>query len=631
LKSEQPVPTGQIIAIQAALAVLCWGLLGLLAARKAWLFDPYQIAFALRFFVLQLPPLGALGAVILPGLLYERLRVEAEDPGILDREFLVRVFAFPRRAAVFSLLISVFVFTLGATELRLFAHSATEESAKMFILGLVTGLLFATLSYLVLSERVRPLAAVALQRGALPPKEPILSIGRKVFLCSLALSVVPLGLFAPSSLTWAQRSGEVQTTIRAQDELGAVVAEAGRRSPSTPAGWSNFLRSHLGGFEELVAANPAGAPLAAISRSGKPSGFFDRAENLDYLSIRQPGAFASRRDNNLLVVVDRIPSGYRLYASLWPDRTPEWMLFQQAIKMGLAVVGLAILVSWIAGRVIAGPIVELEASTRRYAADPEKGSVTMIASDDETGALSEAFSEMARSVGDMRERLKQTQRVAGAVESIASLAHQIRNPIFGITTTVASLETELRDDPRFGKHLEVVTKESHRLSRIIDDMLSLRTRPPGKLEASSVEAAVEEARAWLPSRFPGRTVVVTMSSEPGVPLVMLDMERMIQVFSNLFENSVLMSEDPARIDVSIARREGAVVVEVCDSGSGIPVEEAARIFEPLYSGRPGGTGLGLSICRDILAAHGGTIEFVVGGPGARFRLSLPGSPAGAPE
>jgi signal transduction histidine kinase len=616
--------TTGVLAVQVLLGLLCWGGLGFASARAMWLFGVRQALVAAQFFRWQFPFLGAVGAVLVPGLLYDRLRTHEEESVVLDTEFLSRVLAFPRRAAMASFVTSVFLFSIGAAELRLLTRLPVEEAFKIFILGPVTGLIYATLSYLLLSDRARPLAAAALEKGALPASRPTFSIGRKVFLCLLALCLATLGLCAPIALSWAQRYVEAQATVRNEAALSLIADQAVRQHPAVGSEWQSFLQAHLGPVDELAVLDGSGLPMARAALPGRGSRFLDRSENLDFLAIRQPGSFASRADDNLIVSNVRLGRGLKLVSALRPDRSMEKVLLSELTGMGIAVILFAITISWVAGRGVARPIAELEAASRKFAADPQAGVIPLVPSDDETGMLSAEFSRMAGSVRTMQERLARSERLAGAVESLAAVAHQIRNPLFGITATVASLESELGHDPQYRKHLEIIVKESGRLSNMIGEMLALKSRSGSVLSPGRLERVAEEAGGWLSVRFPDRAVRFHLDAPPGLPAVRIDSERMLQVFTNLFENSVLSAGGDARIDVRLRAQAENLVAEVEDSGPGIPPETRARVFEAFFSGRESGTGLGLAVCRSIVEEHGGSLEIADSpGGGALFVLRLP--------
>jgi signal transduction histidine kinase len=626
----EPLRTGAVLAIQAALALLVWGALAFAVASGSWLFDVRQASGALKFFW-QFPVIGFAGAVLLPSFLYDRLREEVAARGPAAGDLTARVLGFPRLTAIADFGASVFLFTLGAIELRVFAKIPAEECLKVFILGPVTGVVFGALSYLVFLDGVRPLAAQSMSRGSALAAGPSFSIVNKVILCCLALTFVTIGLYGPIALTWSERYVEAQAEARGEAALSGILQAAAHSSSGAPA-WRDLLTAGLSSVEDLVVVDRRGTRLASVSTSTGEIPFFDRPENRELLTSVHPGSFVSRRDENLVISTALLPTGERIFAATRPDPATEKALLADVIRISAAVFVLAVVLSWAAGRGVAGPIASLEKAARKFALDPEHETVPRIPADDETGTLSSAFSEMADSVRAMRERLARSERLAGAAESLAAVAHEIRNPLFGITTTVASLEAELGRDAQHAKHFEVVSRESQRLSRMIDEMLSLKSGPTMSLQPGDLEGVVRSAVEWLPKRFPGRDVRVALAAAQEVPSITLDPLRLSRVFSNLLENAVLASADPVEITVRVFARDGEAVVEVEDRGEGIPPEDLEKIFDPFFSLRPNGTGLGLSICRRVVEEHGGRIEAENRAQGGSvFRVFLPGANRITPE
>ena len=98
----------------------------------------------------------------------------------------------------------------------------------------------------------------------------------------------------------------------------------------------------------------------------------------------------------------------------------------------------------------------------------------------------------------------------------------------------------------------------------------------------------------------------------------------MQVFLNLVLNAIDATDRDGRIDLQVHRRPGSVEVSVCDNGSGIALENAARLFQPYFTTKKHGTGLGLFVTRQLVAEHGGTVTFESRvGEGATFRVFLP--------
>ncbi|MBI5102631.1 MAG: HAMP domain-containing protein [Nitrospirae bacterium] len=184
---------------------------------------------------------------------------------------------------------------------------------------------------------------------------------------------------------------------------------------------------------------------------------------------------------------------------------------------------------------------------------------------------------------------------------IAGVAHEVRNPLFGISSIGQLLEREL-DEPRHQTLIRALLKESGRMQRLIEELL-LYTRP-SKLVQAEVDLGhlLTDMTSYARAKNPNVTLSV------NVPDIMLwaDRDKITQVFLNLINNAI----DAAKTTVSIsaAMSENGVEVRVTDDGPGIAADHVTRIFEPFFTTKQGGTGLGLPISRKIIEDHGGSIE-----------------------
>jgi len=209
----------------------------------------------------------------------------------------------------------------------------------------------------------------------------------------------------------------------------------------------------------------------------------------------------------------------------------------------------------------------------------------------------------------LQETLRRNETMSAMGSLVARVAHEVRNPLFGISATVDALSAELGQDERLAEYLEVLRGEVGRMSRVMRDLLGygrsvaleVARGPLGQI----VEAAVDSCR---PIASPMR---VTLSAElpDDLPEIVCDREKIQQVFQNLVENAVQLSGAGERVVVrgEVLPDDGSIVVRVEDRGPGLMGEDPGRLAEPFYSRRQGGTGLGLWIVQRILSEHGGRL------------------------
>jgi len=217
---------------------------------------------------------------------------------------------------------------------------------------------------------------------------------------------------------------------------------------------------------------------------------------------------------------------------------------------------------------------------------------------------------------------------------LSSLSHDMRTPLGAITGAASSL---LEDpgkgtiaEPARRELLQSILDEANRMNRLIGNLLDMIRVESGALkvhkEWQPLEEPVGVALIRLQDRLGEHPVQVQLP--PDLPLVPMDGVLIEQVFVNLLENAVKYTPRGTPIEISAAKLDGRVRVDVADRGPGVPAGEERRIFDKFYrvagEGPVSGVGLGLTICRGIITAHGGRIwvENRPGG-GALFRFTLP--------
>ena len=228
---------------------------------------------------------------------------------------------------------------------------------------------------------------------------------------------------------------------------------------------------------------------------------------------------------------------------------------------------------------------------------------------------------------ELERHLFRTEELAAIGELSAGIAHEIRNPLVAITTSVSLLkdETGLSEEGR--ELLDVVKEESDHLAAIVDDFLRFARPKTPTLEKENVvrllSDTVRRCRDWKDS-----SIDVVESYEGNLPQVGIDRHQIQQVITNLLLNAVDAMDGEGTLEISAKKEKGSaedrVRISVTDSGIGIPEDELSKIFQPFYSTKDKGTGLGLAICRRIVFEHGGDI-FVDSTPeeGTSFSVVLP--------
>jgi signal transduction histidine kinase len=225
---------------------------------------------------------------------------------------------------------------------------------------------------------------------------------------------------------------------------------------------------------------------------------------------------------------------------------------------------------------------------------------------------------------DLEAQKARTERLSTFGQVVASIGHELRNPLGVAESSVFLLEKRVGTDPGARKHLQRIGEQIGVANGIVSALLDLvRDRPmdPQPLALSEVVAA---AVALVPHR---ESVVVEVRPLDGLR-VLGDAALLRQVLVNLVQNAVEACADAGGVTVEARSVGGKVEISVEDTGHGLDASVKARLFEPLITTKPRGIGLGLALVKRITERHGGTIGHVAPpGGGARFVLTLPEAPS----
>ena len=212
---------------------------------------------------------------------------------------------------------------------------------------------------------------------------------------------------------------------------------------------------------------------------------------------------------------------------------------------------------------------------------------------------------------ELEASLRQSEMMSLLGSLVAGVAHEVRNPLFGISSIIDAFETRFSDRTEYLRYTNVLRDEIGRLTVLMEELLEYGKPFRGELFLVPMEEMVNRSiRACLPAAEVAH-VTLESSVEEGLPKIGMDRRRLSKVFVNLIENAIQHS--PAS---SVVRVEARRVLDgnfdwvecaIKDSGSGILEQDIPKIFEPFFSKRRGGTGLGLAIAQRIMQEHGGKL------------------------
>jgi signal transduction histidine kinase len=315
------------------------------------------------------------------------------------------------------------------------------------------------------------------------------------------------------------------------------------------------------------------------------------------------------------------PFGWLVVAKPVAEVREQWLtlLGRLALALGVGIV-LAGLLFWWLSRRLTDPVLGLTRATEHVAAGDYGVEIPERRGSDEISLLTERFRGMVEKLSEA-ERLKRS--------FLMSVSHELRTPLTAIRGHVEALREGIVTDPdHVAASLEIIAAETDRLERLVGDVLDLAKLQAHRFTVRHEEVdmgrVVDQAFGAFTEEARRREIDYRVSADDEAPVIVSDGDRVLQVISNLLSNAFRWTPDGGRIDLELQAANGAVKVEVVDSGPGIPPEHKERIFQAFISHDVDGTGLGLPIARELAFALGGRIELESQpGSGSRFRLVLP--------
>jgi signal transduction histidine kinase len=311
-------------------------------------------------------------------------------------------------------------------------------------------------------------------------------------------------------------------------------------------------------------------------------------------------------------------------------------------------VGSVIVVAFLLIRAITGPVTTLMAGTEAIRAGDLSHRVGPL-SRDELGDLADNFNSMVaqleattvskkllqaseaklqETVVELRREIAERERAEqerAQLESslrrnemmavmgslVAGVAHEVRNPLFAISSTLDAFENRFADRGEYQRYLGVLRAEANRLTGLMQALLEYGKPTSQEFVQDSIADVLRQAVRSYGPLAEELNVKISEPDSGDRRLIRMDRERLLQVFQNLIENAVQHSPPGGSVVIEIAEvcEEGQswISCEIKDSGPGFPQGYLAKIFEPFFTRRRGGTGLGLSIVQRIVEEHGGQI------------------------
>jgi signal transduction histidine kinase len=374
--------------------------------------------------------------------------------------------------------------------------------------------------------------------------------------------------------------------------------------------------------DDSIDSEPFG-PLVAETRS-------TARENTD--TIRRSGRDESAhaiplagRDGRVAAILLVVSGGEELAALI---RRIRW----SAVAFGGLGIALGFVLSYIVAARVTRPIEQLATVARTVAEGDWSVEVPAMRASTEVATLADSFETMTRQLLDQRERLIQAERVAAWREVARRLAHELKNPLFPLRITLDNLRRAkplpaAEFDEVFDESINTLSVGVTNLNTVIGRFSDFARMPAPVFATVSPNTVVSEAVALFRPQFerhPGGRIEVVLDLDPRGGTIRADAEQLGRVVQNLLLNAIDAMPTGGTATVRTRRLDGALHIEVADTGQGIEPHERERLFTPYYTTKQHGTGLGLAIVQSVVTDHRGKIS-VTGAPGqgTTFHIELP--------
>jgi two-component system sensor histidine kinase PilS (NtrC family) len=226
-----------------------------------------------------------------------------------------------------------------------------------------------------------------------------------------------------------------------------------------------------------------------------------------------------------------------------------------------------------------------------------------------SGILTEQTRKSQKELHALEGHVKRVEKMAYMGEMAAGLAHEIKNPLASLVGCIQMLKEDLRYDSDYERLMDIILRETDRLSTLVNDFLYFARPPAGKPELINLKDAIEDITAMLEKdATQGKKYHLRKELVPDTWIVM-DPTHLRQVLWNLLLNAVQAIEDDGHVEVKVHEIKHKMVnIQISDNGCGIPNDVVQTIFDPFYTTKPEGTGLGLSIVHRILEAYSSRLD-----------------------
>jgi signal transduction histidine kinase len=224
----------------------------------------------------------------------------------------------------------------------------------------------------------------------------------------------------------------------------------------------------------------------------------------------------------------------------------------------------------------------------------------------------------------LEKRLMRAERLAGVGQLAAGIAHEIRNPLGNISSSIQYCLKKYELPTQRVQYLEIILRNSQNANKIIKELLDFATPREIELKTENISDIIKRSIDLVEARVKQNKVKIDLSIDMDLPKINLDAKWIEQTFLNLILNANDAMKGGGVLKIKAALNNENINVTFEDNGQGIPSDEIEKIFDPFYTTKDEGTGLGLSFIFQVITAHNGDVDVESRiGEGAKFTIKLP--------
>lgn len=414
-------------------------------------------------------------------------------------------------------------------------------------------------------------------------------------------------------------------------EANATATVLARLYEDMAVNYSSEVRSIIENFEkkdqmELMSVNKNGDVTLSSSGFSPDESYYMPDYESALASEEGLGIFmgADGGENILAVtiIIAQPSSSYnalRFVTSLGLVDSQLSAIMTLALSVSACVILIVIMSGLYFVKSICVPLVEISATARKLA----KGDFSeriVIKNDDEIGELSRVFNNMA-------DELENSEQIKN--DFISSVSHELRTPLTAIKGWSETLSGGY-DPETFAKGMKVITGETQRLERMVEELLDFSRIQSGRftLQMSTMDviAELEDALLIYGEKAKQEHITLTYNEPEFLCAVYGDKNRLRQVFINIIDNAIKYTDAGGRVDVCAEKLDGAMTITFTDTGCGISAADLPKVKAKFYKANSTrrGSGIGLAVADEIIAMHGGTLDIESEqGVGTTVRITLP--------